>query len=203
MRVSAARNEQEPLQLAIRAGRNVPGVRVEVDPPRGPKNAKLGDPEINVVGYVPIDYPSAYYSQSTGAEWRRMIPSGSATCDGWAGRWPDPLLPNHTFDLAANTTQPVWITVTVPKSAPAGDYTGAVRLVAGQQRLWQQPFTVHVWDFTLPDERHLTAKFDVGPGPGAKWWGKPWQKVRPRDHCHDGPTAALSGRGSAGARVQV
>ena len=178
LRVTAAGNEQEPLQLAIRAGRHVPGVRVEVDPPRGPKGAKLSDVEINVVGYVPIDYPTAYYSQMSGTAWRRMIPSGAATCDGWAGRWPDPLLPNRPFDLATDTTQPVWITVTVPKGAPAGDYTGTVRLMAGHERVWQQPFTVHVWDFTLPDAKHVTAKFDVGPGLGEKWWGKPWKKAR-------------------------
>jgi hypothetical protein len=178
LRITAARNEQEPLQLAIRAGRRVPGARVEVDPPRGPNGAKLGDVEINVVGYVPIDYPTAYYSQMSGTAWRRMIPTGAATCDGWAGRWPDPLLPNRPFDLAADTTQPMWITVTVPKGAPAGDYTGTVRLIAGRERLWQQPFTLHVWDFTLPEEKHVGAKFDVGPGLGEKWWGEPWKKAR-------------------------
>jgi hypothetical protein len=179
LRISAARNEREPLQLAVRTGRDVSQVRVEVDPPRGPKNTKLTDWEINVVGYVPIDYASAYYSHLTGAAWRRMIPRGLATCDGWPGYWPDPLLPTATFDLAANTTQPVWITVAVPKGVPAGDYTSAVRLVAGGRRLWQQPFTVHVWDFSLPDENHVGAKFDVGPGPGYKWWKKSWDKVWP------------------------
>jgi uncharacterized protein YjbJ (UPF0337 family) len=182
LRISAARNEREPLQLAVRAGRDVSQVRVEVDAPRGPKNVKLADWEINVVGYVPIDYASAYYayySHLTGAAWRRMIPNGLATSDGWPGRWPDPLLPKDTFDLAANTTQPLWITVAVPKGVPAGDYRGVVRLVAGGRRLWQQPFTVHVWDFGLPDENHVAAKFDVGAGPGYKWWKKPWDKVRP------------------------
>ena len=88
--------------------------------------------------------------------------------------------PKDTFDLAANTTQPVWITVAVPKDVPAGDYTGVVRLVAGGKRLWQQPLTVHVWDFSLPEESHVAAKFDVSPGLGEKWWGKPWDKVRPK-----------------------
>ena len=132
-----------------------------------------------------------------------LIPSGSATCDGWPGRWPDPLLPNHAFDLAANVTQPVWITVTVPKGVPAGDYTGAVRLVAGGQRLWQQPFTVHVWDFTLPDERHVTAKFDVGPGPGTRWWGKPWDEGVSRDCCLHEQTADVSGHRSTGADAEI
>ena len=74
LRISAARNEREPLQLAIRSGRDASQVRVEVDPPRGPKNARLGDWEINVVGYVPIDVASAYFSH-VGAAWRRTIPN--------------------------------------------------------------------------------------------------------------------------------
>ena len=151
---------------------------LEVDPPRGPKNARLGDWEINVVGYVPIDVASAYFSQVTAA-WRRAIPNDVVASDGWPGHWPDPLFPKDTFDLATNTTQPVWLTVAVPKDVPAGDYTGAVRLMAGGKRLWQQPLTVHVWDFSLPEESHVAAKFDVSPGQSDKWWGKPWDQVRP------------------------
>ena len=131
-------------------------------------------------------------------------PQRCATCDGWPGRWPDPLLPNRPIDLAANTTQPVWITVTVPKGAPAGDYTGAVRLVAGQERCVAA--TVYGPRLGFPSAgrtKHMTAKFDVGPGPGAKWWGQPWEKARPRDHCHDGQAAAVPGAGRAAARVQV
>ena len=179
IRITAARNEQEPLQLAIRSGRAIPGVRVQLDPPIGPKGAKLTEWEINVVGYVPIDYPTNYY-QSKSPAWHRKTPNQPAGCDGWAGYWPDPLLPDHAFDLAANATQPVWITVSVPKGAPAGDYRGTVRLVAQGRQLAQQPFTVHVWDFTLPDESHVAAKFDTGPGDGAKWWGKPWNEVLPQ-----------------------
>lgn len=177
-RITAARNEQEPLQLAIRGGKAIRGVKVEIVAPKGPQGATLGQLEINVVGYVPIDYPTNYY-QSRTAAWRRKIPAQPGGCDGWPGCWPDPLLPQSTFDLAANTTQAVWITVSVPKEAPAGDYRGEVRLVAAGRCLAQRQFTVHVWDFTLPDESHVAAKFDVGPGQGAALWGRPWQEVYP------------------------
>jgi len=152
-------------------------------------------------GLRAIDVASAYFFQSTSA-WRRAIPNDVVACDGWPGRWPDPLLPKDTFDLAANTTQPVWLTVAVPKGVPAGDYTGAVRLVAGGKRLWQQPLTVHVWDFSLPDESHVAAKFDVSPGPGENG-GKTVGQGPSRDRGHDGPAAALSGQGPAGACVSV
>ncbi|MCR4410963.1 MAG: hypothetical protein NUV77_00895, partial [Thermoguttaceae bacterium] len=148
--LAAARNEQEPLQLAVCSGRAIRGVRVAVDPPVGPQGKTLGV-EVNVVGYVPIDYPTNYY-QSLATAWRRKTPTAAPACDGWPGQWPDPLLPRDTFDLAANAAQPVWITMSVPKDAPAGDYAGRVRLVADGKTLAQWPYTVHVWDFALPDE---------------------------------------------------
>ncbi|MFH1266852.1 MAG: glycoside hydrolase domain-containing protein, partial [Planctomycetota bacterium] len=177
-RISAARNEKEPLQLAVRSARALRDVRVEVDPPTGPEGANLDDLEVNVVGYVPIDHPTSYY-QSDSPEWRRKIPTQPGRSDGWPGAWPDPLLPCGTFDLAANTTQPIWITVGVGRDAPAGDYSGTVRLVCEGECVAETPFTVHVWDFSLPDESHVAAIYDVRLGPGSKFWGKTIEELYP------------------------
>jgi len=162
-RISAARNEKEPLQLAVRSARAARGVTVQVQPPVNDRGERLDDIQVDVVGYVPIDYPTNYYHSQAPA-WHRKHPTASPSCDGWQGMWPDPLLPRSTFDLAANKTQPVWITISVPKDAAAGDYSGKVRLVAGRRILKEVPFTVHVWDFTLPDERHIAAIYDVRVG---------------------------------------
>jgi hypothetical protein len=177
-RITLARNEQEPLQLAVRSGRARQGVRVEVDPPIGPGGAKLDRIEVAVVGYVPIDHPTSYYSSTT-PEWHRKFPAASGACDGWAGLWPDPLLPRNTLDLAAGTTQAVWITISSPKSAPAGDYRGKVRLADQGGTLAVVPFDVRVWDFTLPDESHVKAIYDARLGPGGSQWGKPFDEVYP------------------------
>jgi len=170
--ISAARNEKEPLQLALRSPQALRQVRVEVDPPAHAQGAQLAEVEVGVVGYVPIDHKTNYYSTDSPA-WHRKYPTSPGACDGWAGMWPDPLLPRRTFDLAANTTQPIWITVSVPKDAPAGDYAGRVRLVADGQTLKTIPFTVHVWDFTLPDENHVAAIYDLRLDP--RWWSQPGQ----------------------------
>ena len=68
----------------------------------------------------------------------RRLPPGSAStphpapaCDGWAGYWPDPLLPRDTFDLNAGATQPVWVTFKTAADTAPGDYTGTVRFVGG------------------------------------------------------------------------
>ncbi len=127
-RINAARNELEPLQLAVRSRTAVRNVHVEVIPPVGPGKTALKDIEIGVVGFVPIDHPTSYY-QSQSPEWHRKYPRGGGQSDGWPGLWPDPLLPQDHFDLKPDATQPVWITVSVGKDAPAGDYSGTVRLV--------------------------------------------------------------------------
>ena len=118
---------------------------------------------MGVVGYVPIDHTTNYYNVTTPAYYRKY-PTTPGSSDGWAGMWPDPLLPRDTFDLKADTTQPVWLTVSVPKDAAPGDYTGRARFVAGGKTLTETPFMVHVWDFGLPDELHTAAIYDAGLG---------------------------------------
>ena len=175
-RITAARSEAEPLQLAIRSPAAVEGACVEVDAPANGRGGRLDDFDIAVVGYVPIDHPSGYY-QSQSPTWHRKYPTGSAGSDGWAGMWPDPLLPADTFDLPANTTQPIWITFAIPPDAAAGDYAGAVRLLEGAAVLAELPFTVHVWDFILPDDPGIAAVYDVRFG---SYWGegdKPYDEV--------------------------
>jgi len=162
-RITCARNEKEPLQLAFRSPQGLTGVRVVADGPQGPGGRRLPPPEIAVVGYVPIDHKSNYYSSDSPA-WHRKFPTAPGSSDGWAGWWPDPLLPKDTFDLAANSTQPVWFTFSIPEDAPAGDYSGKVQLKVGGRVVKEVPFTIHVWDFTLPRETHLKAIYDCRQG---------------------------------------
>jgi hypothetical protein len=176
--IAAARNEAEPLQLAIRSQLGVSDARVMVASPVGPGGFRLDEWKVNVVGYVPIDAPTNYY-RSESPPWHRKKPRGGARSDGWPGMWPDPLLPTDTLDVPANTTQAVWITVSIPEDAPHGDYTGRVRLVAEGKELLDQAFQVHVWDFTLPKTSHVAAIYDVRLGHGASRWGKPLEDIYP------------------------
>ncbi|MBL7044200.1 MAG: carbohydrate binding domain-containing protein [Pirellulaceae bacterium] len=187
--IAAARNEREPLQLALRSTREIRDVQVEIEPLVGPDGFRLDDLEVTLVGYVPVDHPTNYYRSDSPA-WHRKTPSSRGGCDGWAGMWPDPLLPQKTFDVAPEMTQPVWVTVNVPKQAPPGDYTGKLRLVPGKgdRHLFEDnkvpvtfsvPVNVHVWDFTLPDENHVAAIYDVRLGHGSSLWGKPLDEMYP------------------------
>jgi len=154
-----ARNEKEPLQLAIRSEEDFSEIQVQVMPPKKNHHA-LKDVEVALVGYVPIDHPTSYYRSDRPA-WQRKFPTSEGQCDGWAGLWPDPLLPRNQFDLKANETQAFWITVSAPKDAASGDYQGYVLLKSQKERLAKIPFKVHVWDFELPDESHVKAIYDL------------------------------------------
>ena len=169
--IELARNEKEPLQLAVRSGRAIESVEVEVGPLVGRGGARLTDVQVAVAGYVPVDYPSNYYNVNDEPAWRRRVPTSPPGCDGWAGLWPDPLLPRKEFRLAANATQAVWITVGADKTAAPGDYTGEVRLSAGGKAIARVPVRVHVWNFTLPDESHVAAIYDVRVTGRDSIWG--------------------------------
>lgn len=168
--ISLARNESEVLQIALRSGSEA-SVSVEIDEPIGPNDARLRRPRVEVVGYVPIDYPSNYYEVRELPDWQRKIPTGSPACDGWAGLWPDPLLPQSKVELSANCTQPLWITFRAGASARPGSYRCQLRVKQGDKVLVETPISVRVWDFTLPDQRHVGATYDVRPTPATHWGG--------------------------------
>jgi hypothetical protein len=123
--------------------------------------------QIGIVGFVPVDHPTGYY-QSKSPAWYRKVPEGSGQSDGWPGLWPDPLLPRDRFDLSPGITQPVWITAAVGKDAPAGDYAGTVRLVCDEKVLAEVPYTVHVWNFAIPEHSTFKAIYDISLGPGGE-----------------------------------
>ncbi len=159
--ITVAGNEYEPLQIALRSPAALKQVKAVVTLPQDKAGYKLSNVEIGVVGYVPIDHATSYYSSTT-PMWYRKYPTTLGSSDGWAGMWPDPLLPKDTFDLKANTTQPVWVTVNPPKGTPAGDYSGKLSFVCNGKTIKQVPFTVHVWGFDLPDEMHTASVYDSG-----------------------------------------
>jgi hypothetical protein len=158
--ISAARNEREPLQLLLRCRRGMTGLRAVADAPVNGRGETLPAPEINVVGYVPVDHATSYYSIDV-PDWQRKFPTAPGRCDGWAGWWPDPLASTDSFDLQPDQTQPIWLTVAIPDDARPGDYRGVVSLTRGDQTVVEAPYAVHVWDFALPDHTDLKAIYDL------------------------------------------
>ena len=163
--VELARNEYQAFQLALCANVKTTHVNIAVSRLKGPGGGELPPVKVERVGYVPVDYPSAYYSIEV-PEWCRKVPRGAGVTDGWAGWWPDPLAPGSSLDLSPNQTQPIWFTIHALKLAAPGRYQAQVTLDAGGRSPRQIPLTVQVLPFTLPDQGHLQAIFDFRFGPG-------------------------------------
>ncbi len=165
LRVELARNEFEPIQLAVRCPGATNRLRISVSPLLGPGGAALPPVKIERVGYVPVDYPSAYYTTDV-PEWCRKVPRGAGSTDGWAGWWPDPLAPCTDVELGPDQTQPIWLTMHAPKQARPGNYQAQVTFVSGAQKSIKIPLTVRVLPFALPEQGRLRAIFDFRFGPG-------------------------------------
>ncbi|MCX7825020.1 MAG: DUF4091 domain-containing protein, partial [Verrucomicrobiae bacterium] len=157
--VECARNESEPFQLVLRSDKPLRGVKVAVSALKNAKGATLPAVKVERVGFVPIDHPSGYF-HTDAPDWHRRLPQGRGATDGWAGEWPDPLIPNAPLDLAAGRAQPLWFTVRAPADAAPGEYRGVITANAAEVKAVTLPLKVKVLPFTLPKSTRLKAIFD-------------------------------------------
>ena len=149
--IALARNETEPLQFAVRSAT---GGRLElmVESPLAV--------EVGRVDYVPVDWPTAYYSCTT-PEWVLRHPRNGGQSDGWSGWWPDPIVPERTADLAPNATQAFWLNFRADARTQPGAYAGKVLWKLDGNVVRTDPFTVKVWDFEIPARPRFAAVYDV------------------------------------------
>ncbi|RKY04907.1 hypothetical protein DRP77_02560 [Candidatus Poribacteria bacterium] len=161
--IKCAQNEYESAQLVITAKRDLRRVRVRIGELRGPDGGVIPPESIraNFVGFIPL---SRNTPNTPDYELERKAPC----------RVPDPLLDLEEIDLEKGKSQPVWITVHVPKGTPPGTYEGRVEVICEEGR-GELPVEVEVLPFELPDERHLlvTNWFSVGniaKAHGVKLW---------------------------------
>ncbi len=132
VKVYAAKNEFEPFQVIIQpAGSGPFPVNMEA----------FGDgieTEINQVKYIDIE------TATDGL--------------GRVGDYPDPLWPiekGASVNLTAGENTAFWITVSVSKTAVAGDYTA--RFSIGEADI---PVQLHVFDFSIPDTLHVKTQMN-------------------------------------------
>ena len=76
---------------------------------------------------------------------------------------PDPFWEAAEIPLQAHQVQPIWIELRVPGDAGSGDYHGTLTVRAGADS-FALPVRLHVWDFEVPRERHLSV---------INWWSFP------------------------------
>lgn len=69
-----------------------------------------------------------------------------------SGFYPDPILDTSTMDLRSFTTQPIWVTVSIPETMPPGIYTGMLMIkgnIDGKQVSMNHRFSVQVYPVTI------------------------------------------------------
>jgi len=146
IRLAAARNEAEAVQLVVRAGEKpLEGLTAQASALEGPDKATIPAKNIDLlrVRYLDIARPT--------------------DSSGTAAPWPDPLPPfTRPVDVEANRNQPIWIRVTVPLTAPAGTYKGVLEVTAKGYEA-RTSLEVEVFDFTLPDRMTCTTAFGFRP----------------------------------------
>ena len=77
----------------------------------------------------------------------------------------DPYL--KSMDMVPMQTQPVWFTLWIPQSAPAGTYKGTVSVCEGGKNVGKLALTVQVEDHVLPAPKDWTFHLDLWQSPFA------------------------------------
>ena len=140
LRIQAAKDEFEPLQLVVHApsAQNLPvSISSFSD---GGNTIPASNVTLHRVDYVPLTQLSDDF--------------------GRLGDWPDPLYPvqmGANVNFPANSNQPLWFTVHVPRNAVAGTYQATISI--GGATI---PVELEVWDFALPQEIHLEGEWGFG-----------------------------------------
>ena len=68
--------------------------------------------------------------------------------------YPDIAVPielESPFTISADSSQSIWGDVYIPKTSPAGDYTGTITILVDGETSHEVPITLSVRDFMLPD----------------------------------------------------
>lgn len=137
----AARGEHATIQYVVRPQYAVSTLTCTAGPLTSGSDT-LTDIRIGYVGYVHV-------GRNTPNPSRDKLVSAS-------GLYPDPILEKENIDIDAGETQPVWITITVPKDATAGLYSGEVILsgtINGGTFLKKVPLQVRVYPVTIDKTR--------------------------------------------------
>ncbi len=151
--IEGARNEIASAQAALRSATDVAGA-----------HASLSD-------FTPREGGTTIPASLATLQWERYIDIDRNT-DGLPedelvakapSSIPDPFWEDPRIPLQAGQTQALWLEVAVPADAAPGDYDATLTVSADEQSA-RLAVTLHVWNFAVPEERHLSV---------VNWWRFP------------------------------
>ncbi len=158
--MDAARGEAESVQVCVRARRPLKQLRLDVAaPPPGPGAVTV---ECRRVGYVWV-----------GQALRHPLAARREPC--W---WPDPLLAPTPVSLEADTTQPFWLTLRVPRGARPGLHVVKVAVRDAEGLVGEATVRLRVHSVALPVRGHMKTAFALMDGYMRKLYGTVTPTVR-------------------------
>lgn len=168
--IEGSRSSVEAFQIIVRAvGGPLTGVAMAA--------SDLTDGKGHTISRTAISFFREAFIDFTGVSadgGNKPAPASSPTGDA---RIPDPLIPfldpysatpravGAPFAISTGLNQPVWMDVAIPADAAAGVYHGTIAVIATGQPSVKVPFTLTVWNLTLPDMRSVTTHFKMSEGP--------------------------------------
>lgn len=108
-----ARGEHASFQFAFRSFKNVRDLKIDIRMDQEGQG-ELGSPEWGFVDYVRIG--------------RRALDPATDRLNSVSGYYPDPIIVAEKKNLKANETQPIWVSIPIPKNAKPGTYTGEITI---------------------------------------------------------------------------
>ena len=162
--IEALRGETESFQVAVRAvGGSVSGVSMTVSALAGPGGSRIGGRSIALFReqYVRVPHHSPAWSGRPVA-WPSFPDALVPFVDPVTGRRPDreAPIPAYPFGVATGHVQPVWVDVTVPRSAAPGRYTGTWT-VTSRQGSRSGTVALQVRDAMLPVTPTAGSRFGI------------------------------------------
>lgn len=187
LRLHGARNEVVGAQLMLTALRgDVKSVDVEVGDLSGPSLLRASNVELFRELYQFVENGDWSWGPRS-----RVLPSRLWYPDVLVP-FVDPFVPGRRvgspFDVAAASTQGVFLDVTIPREAPPGVYAGRIRVLAAGAVAAEARLELTVHGITLPDETHVDAYGEIYGrayrAHGASYSKDPeaWRRVAARYH---------------------
>lgn len=178
LHLSGARGEIVSGQAVFYPGKNLDAATVSISDLRHKSTSKtIPSTAIKVqwVRYIDINKNSSRFDGIPNDELVAKAPNSI----------PDPFYENVTIPVKfglqkltnadvyiTHNAQPVWIDIHVPHNVDAGDYAGTLTVISSERPV-ALPVILHIWNFEMPEERHMGM---------INWWifpGKNFENLKP------------------------
>ncbi len=159
----AARGEYAAFQIVLAAGKSaLTGVTFEVSDLSKQGGGTIPNRNLTLFRerYVHVSSPSpdpGWGNRPLGKGW---YPDALIPLSGPGDPHSRTTLSGSQIEVPAETNQPIWVDIQVPREAAPGDYSGVIGVAAGPQ-LSKIRVALHIWNFVLPLKPTLQSSFGM------------------------------------------